>query len=190
MFYSLPRNEKCSFHHLFFGPRNVLFPFLIHVSLNLQRGTFPFRLSQKNQNCSFKRPFHLGCYKEVKRTFNCKCLPRNIKDTKMPLRPLTLLYFALVIISLSGFGVLFLNEEAILAIAFWAFFALILKNSSGVSQALDEQVQSCHERLSSSLQGQGLSIKTGSLKRHFSRELNGFGNGSKKMDFKIKNFLK
>ena len=54
-------------------------------------------------------------------------------------QPITILYFFLAIITLSGFGIIFLNEESILAICFFIFLFLVVKNSSTVYEALVEQ---------------------------------------------------
>ena len=72
----------------------------------------------------------------------------------MTLRAFTLLYLTLGIIGLSGFGILFLNEESILALCFFIFFYLILQHSSGATSALDEQIRSYHTLLAVLIKGQ------------------------------------
>lgn len=47
-------------------------------------------------------------------------------------------YYILAIIAFSGFGVLFLNAESILALCFFIFIALIIQNDP-VSVSLEEQ---------------------------------------------------
>jgi Mitochondrial ATP synthase B chain precursor (ATP-synt_B) len=48
-------------------------------------------------------------------------------------------YYVLAFTALSGFGVVFLNPESILAVCFFIFFALIVQNSDSISATLDEQ---------------------------------------------------
>jgi Mitochondrial ATP synthase B chain precursor (ATP-synt_B) len=71
------------------------------------------------------------------------------------LHPLTILYFSLGLVTLSGFGILFLNEETILAICFFIFLYLIIVNSDMASQALNEQKEIIRgELLDSLIKGQ------------------------------------
>nr|AOC61529.1 ATP synthase F0 subunit beta [Gloeotilopsis planctonica] len=71
------------------------------------------------------------------------------------LHPLTILYFSLGLVTLSGFGILFLNEETILAICFFIFLYLMIANSDMASQALNEQKEVIRgELLESLIKGQ------------------------------------
>ena len=51
-------------------------------------------------------------------------------------------YYILTFTALSGFGVVFLNAESILALCFFIFFALIVQNSESITSTLDEHKQS------------------------------------------------
>lgn len=51
-------------------------------------------------------------------------------------------YYILAFTALSGFGIVFLNAESILALCFFLFFALIVQNSESISATLDEHKHS------------------------------------------------
>lgn len=77
------------------------------------------------------------------------------KLSKSGVNPSTILYLSLGIITLSGFGILFLNEETILAICFFVFLFLVIQNSDVASQTLSEQKEAIKsELLTSLIQGQ------------------------------------
>ena len=56
------------------------------------------------------------------------------------------IYYIIAFIALSGFGVIFLNSEAILALCFFIFVGLIIQNDP-VSATLDEQKQTVRSEL-------------------------------------------
>jgi hypothetical protein len=55
--------------------------------------------------------------------------------------------YVLIFLSLSGFGVVFLNPESILALCFFIFFALILRYGDGARQSLDSSRDGVREEL-------------------------------------------
>lgn len=55
--------------------------------------------------------------------------------------------YALTFLSLSGFGVVYLNPESILALCFFIFFALILRSGDGARQSLDASRDGVRETL-------------------------------------------
>lgn len=88
------------------------------------------------------------------------------------IKPLTILYLSLGLITLSGFGVLFLNEETILAICFFIFLFLIIQNSDAASQALNEQKEAIRsELLTSLIEGQKNAVNAKIWINHQKREL-------------------
>lgn len=62
---------------------------------------------------------------------------------------MTIFYiYALSCIALSGYGIVFLNAESILAVCFFIFFTLLLRNASAegldtTRQAIKNQLASC-----------------------------------------------
>jgi Mitochondrial ATP synthase B chain precursor (ATP-synt_B) len=56
-------------------------------------------------------------------------------------------FYILVFACLSGFGIVFLNPESILAMCFFIFFALIVQNSEYISATLDEHKHSIKSEL-------------------------------------------
>jgi hypothetical protein len=107
------------------------------------------------------------------------------------IHPLTLLYFSLGIVILSGFGILFLNEETILAICFFIFLYLIIQNSELASQALNEQKELIRgELLTSLIEGQKNAVNAKVLVNHRKYELTlGLENVFKDCDLKIHKVL-
>nr|YP_025787.1 ATP synthase F0 subunit b [Tupiella akineta]AAQ18746.1 ATP synthase F0 subunit b [Tupiella akineta] len=107
------------------------------------------------------------------------------------IHPLTLLYLSLGLITLSGFGILFLNEETILAICFFIFLYLIIQNSDVVSQALNEQKEAIRsELLTSLIKGQKNAVNAKVLINHKKYELTlGLENIFKDCDLKINKTL-
>lgn len=70
------------------------------------------------------------------------------------------LYYITIFTALSGLGVVFLNSEAILAVCFFIFFALIIQNSGSISGSLEEQKQSIRaELVSCMIDGEKQSIQ-------------------------------
>lgn len=57
------------------------------------------------------------------------------------------LYYLLAFIGFTGYGVLFLNAESILALCFFIFFGLIVQKSDAISATLDEQKLSIKTQL-------------------------------------------
>lgn len=51
----------------------------------------------------------------------------------------------------SGFGIVFLNAESILALCFFIFFGLILQNADSASEGLEETRQGVQEALASGM---------------------------------------
>jgi hypothetical protein len=101
--------------------------------------------------------------------------------------PLILLYFTLVLLFISGFGILFMNEETILSISFFIFMSLIIQNSDGLSKALDEQIEAIRsELLTSLIEGQQNAVLAKVLINHQKHELaSGLEKVFKDCDFKI-----
>ena len=57
------------------------------------------------------------------------------------------LYYITIFTALSGLGIIFLNSEAILAVCFFIFFALIVQHSGPISGMLEEHKQSVRAEL-------------------------------------------
>lgn len=88
------------------------------------------------------------------------------------INPFTFLYIILGIIALSGFGILFLNSESILAICFFIFFFLLIQNSDLVNQTLDSQKEGIKvELLSSLIEGQKNAVSAEIVINHQEYEL-------------------
>ena len=83
---------------------------------------------------------------------------------------MTILYFyVLSFIALSGFGIVFLNAESILAACFFIFFALVLRNAGPAAEGLDTTRQAIADQLASSMyEGQRNSVKHQQL-RHYEK---------------------
>jgi hypothetical protein len=107
------------------------------------------------------------------------------------IHPLTLFYFALGLVTLSGFGILFLNEETILAICFFIFLYLVIQNSELASQALNEQKELIKgELLTSLIKGQKNAVNAKVLVNHRKYELTlGLANVFKDCDVKVHKIL-
>nr|YP_010733809.1 ATP synthase F0 subunit b [Gayralia brasiliensis]YP_010733838.1 ATP synthase F0 subunit b [Monostroma nitidum]WEG93080.1 ATP synthase F0 subunit b [Gayralia brasiliensis]WEG93109.1 ATP synthase F0 subunit b [Monostroma nitidum] len=108
------------------------------------------------------------------------------------INPFTILYFSLGLITLSGFGILFLNEETILAICFFIFLYLIIKNSDVISETLySQKAVKKAELLTSLIKGQTNAVNAKILINHKKYELTlGLENLFKECDSKInKTFL-
>ena len=74
------------------------------------------------------------------------------------------LYYMIIFTALSGLGIVFLNPEAILAVCFFIFFALIVQNSGSISASLDEQKQAVRtELVRCMIDGEKQSIRTKKL---------------------------
>lgn len=101
--------------------------------------------------------------------------------------PLTILYFSLGLITFSGFGILFLNEETILAVCFFIFLFLGIQNSDVASQTLEEQKSAIRwELLSTLIRGQKNAVSAEILINHQEYELTlGLSNLFKDCDSKI-----
>jgi hypothetical protein len=85
---------------------------------------------------------------------------------------MTIFYFyALSFIALSGFGIVFLNAESILAACFFIFFAFILQNAGPAVEGLDTSRQAIGQQLASSMYlGQFNSVKHEQL-RHYEKAM-------------------
>ena len=62
-------------------------------------------------------------------------------------KPITIFYLSLGLITFSGFGVIFLNEETILAICFFIFLYIIIQNSDGVNQNIKKKKKTIKHEL-------------------------------------------
>lgn len=107
------------------------------------------------------------------------------------IKPTTLLYFSTGLIALSGFGILFLNEETILAFCFFVFVYLMIRNSEAASLALDEQKSIIKsELLDSLIKGEKAATRTMILVNHREYELTqGLGRLFQDCDAKINRIL-
>lgn len=83
---------------------------------------------------------------------------------------MTIFYFyALSFIALSGFGIVFLNAESILAACFFIFFAFVLQNAGPAAEGLDTTRQAIQKQLTCSMyEGQCNSVKHQQL-RHYEK---------------------
>lgn len=73
-------------------------------------------------------------------------------------------YYILAFIVLSGLGIVFLNPESILAVCFFLFFFLIMRNSHSMSSSLHEQKQTIRaELLNCMIHGQTIAVGTTKL---------------------------
>jgi len=88
------------------------------------------------------------------------------------INPLTIFYASLGLIALSGFGILFLNEETILAICFFIFLYLLIQNSDAASEAIESQKEVIRlELLTSLVKGQRDAVNAKVLLNHRKYEL-------------------
>lgn len=69
----------------------------------------------------------------------------------IPFSNRSLYYAGLTFIALSGLGVVFLNEESILALCFFVFLFLVIRNSDALTLTLDDLRQSIRSELVHSL---------------------------------------
>ena len=102
-------------------------------------------------------------------------------------KPITIFYLSLGLITFSGFGVIFLNEETILAICFFIFLYIMIQNSDGVSQGLNQQKKTIkHELQIDLIEDQLNEVKLLLYKTDQKYELTlGFENVYNDSDFKI-----
>lgn len=90
----------------------------------------------------------------------------------LPFSNATVFYLALAFISLCGFGVVFLNEESILAVCFFIFLFLMIRNSDPLSDTLKDLKQSIRSGLITSLiQAEWQILKTRTLTCEKKRQL-------------------
>lgn len=73
-------------------------------------------------------------------------------------------YYLLVLTSLSGLGIVFLNSESILTVCFFVFCFFMMRNSHSMSSSLHEQKQTIRAGLANCMiRGQTIAVGTTKL---------------------------